>query len=225
MLGLKFMSVITQREFAEQYLEFFNRHGVSGVVAKLCNGTASDHTLSALNLEKTEKVMFETMVTDDVVGDVVKGLLGEMNIGAAGNGIALFMPVNAFGGNASLRFFVGDNKVERKENTDMAETKSVLIITVVNKGFTDVVMEAARGAGAGGGTVVRAKGTGAEIAKFFGVAISEEKEMIYIVASRSGRDAIMRAIMEKAGAKTDAHGVIFSLPVDGVVGIRQLENI
>ena len=86
-------------------------------------------------------------------------------------------------------------------------------------------MEAARGAGAGGGTVVRAKGTGSEIAKFFGVSISEEKEMVYIVASRKGRDNIMRAIMEKAGGKTDAHGIIFSLPVDGVIGIRQLESI
>ena len=61
------------------------------------------------------------------------------------------------------------------------ESKSVLIIVIVNKGNTDVVMDAARSVGAGGGTVARAKGTGAEMAKFFGVSISEEKEMVYIV--------------------------------------------
>ena len=104
------------------------------------------------------------------------------------------------------------------------ESKSVLIITVVDKGNTDVVMDAARSAGARGGTVVKAKGTGAEIAKFFGVSISEEKEMVYIVATREGRDGIMRAIMEKAGSNTDAHGVVFSLPVDGVVGIKGFEE-
>ena len=90
---------------------------------------------------------------------------------------------------------------------------------------TELVMEAARGAGANGGTVVRAKGTGAEIAKFFGVSISEEKEMVYIVSSRKGRDDIMKAIMEKAGGKTEAHGVVFSLPVDGVIGIREFESL
>ena len=84
-------------------------------------------------------------------------------------------------------------------------------------------MDAARSAGASGGTVVKAKGTGAELAKFFGVSISEEKEMVYIVASRNDRDNIMKAIMEKAGNNTDAHGVVFSLPVDSVVGIKNFE--
>ena len=55
--------------------------------------------------------------------------------------------------------------------------------------------------------------------------LSKEKEMIYIVASRTNRDGIMRAIMEKAGVNTDAHGVIFSLPVDSVVGIKEFEGI
>ena len=104
------------------------------------------------------------------------------------------------------------------------ETKSVLIVAVVDKGNTNLVMDSARSAGASGGTVVKAKGTGAEIAKFFGVSISEEKEMIYIVAQREKRDDIMRAIIEKAGSNTDAHGVVFTLPVDGVVGIKAFEQ-
>ena len=99
------------------------------------------------------------------------------------------------------------------------------ILCIVNSGFSEAVMDAAKKAGARGGTVVKAKGTGAEIAKFFGVSISEEKEMVYIVASRKGRDDIMRAIMEKAGRNTEAHGVVFSLPVDKVIGIREFEQI
>jgi nitrogen regulatory protein PII len=105
------------------------------------------------------------------------------------------------------------------------QSKNVLIIAIVNKGNTDLVMNAARDAGASGGTVVKGKGTGAEIAKFFGVSITEEKEMVYIVSSREGRDAIMHAIMDKAGVKTEAHGVVFSLPVDKVVGIKHFEEI
>ena len=224
MLGLKSMITITKREYAEQYLDFFHRHQVKGVISKLCNGTASDTVLDFLGIEKTEKIMFETIIKDEQVGDIVKGLIYEMNINAAGNGIAVFIPVEGVGGMSSLKYFAGDVSVEKKENI-MDKKSIVLIITIVDKGFTDTVMDAARSAGASGGTVVKAKGTGAEIAKFFGVSISEEKEMIYIVAKHDNRDDIMRAIMEKAGRDTDAHGVIFSIPVDGVVGIKAFEEI
>ena len=97
------------------------------------------------------------------------------------------------------------------------ESKSVLIITVVDKGNVDLVMDAARSAGASGGTVVKAKGTGAEMAKFFGVSISEEKEMVYIIAPRTDRDAIMQAIMEKAGAKTEATETISENKLNEIV--------
>ncbi|MBE7062032.1 MAG: P-II family nitrogen regulator [Clostridiales bacterium] len=224
MLALKHMMVITKREFSEQYLEFFHRHQVNGVISTLCNGTATDSTLDALSLEKTEKLMFETMVREQDMDGVISGLIKEMKIDGAGNGIALFLPVDGVG-SSSLKYFIGEREVQKKEEQVMVESKSILIITIVDKGNTELVMDAARAAGAGGGTVMRAKGTGAEIAKFFGVSISEEKEMVYIVASRKGRDDIMRAIMEKAGRNTEAHGVVFSLPVDKVIGIREFEQI
>lgn len=224
MLGLKYLIAITKREYAEQYLEFFNRQGVKGVLSKLCKGTATDNILDYFSLEKTEKVMFETVVKDEQIGELVKGLMLEMNINSVGNGIALFIPLDGLGGVSSLKYFTGQTSVEKKENVMEKETKSVLIVAVVDKGNTNLVMDSARSAGANGGTVVKAKGTGAEIAKFFGVSISEEKEMIYIVAHREKRDDIMRAIIEKAGSNTDAHGVVFTLPVDGVVGIKAFEQ-
>ncbi len=223
MLGLKYVIAITKREYAEQYNQFFHRHGAIGIVSKFCVGTASDNTLDCLGLEKTEKVMFETMISDDKTSDIENGLISEMDINSAGNGIAIFIPIDGIGGKSSLKYFVGEETVEKKEEV-MAENKAVVVITIVDKGNTEMVMEAARGAGASGGTVVRAKGTGAEMAKFFGVSISEEKEMVYIVTARDKRDDIMHAIMEKSGVNTDAHGIVFSLPVDKVVGIRGLED-
>ena len=57
-------------------------------------------------------------------------------------------------------------------------------------------------------------------AKFFGVSIAEEKDVVYIVASADKRNDIMSAIMNKAGVKSPAHTVMFSLPVDAVAGIH-----
>ena len=226
MKGLKYLITITKREYSEDYIAFFRNHGVKTVLSQLCNGTATESTLSLLGLEKTEKVMFNTIIPEDEVAPLIKGLLTEMDISSAGNGIAVFLPIDSIGGASSLKTFIGEKTIEKKENDmNLNESKNVLIITIVNKGNTDLVMNAARGAGAGGGTVVRGKGTGAELAKFFGVSISEEKEMIYIVSRRDARDGIMKAIMENAGANTDAHGVIFSLPIDTVVGLKLFENV
>lgn len=105
------------------------------------------------------------------------------------------------------------------------ESAYELIIAMAEAGYTDVVMEAAREGGAGGGTVVHAKGTAAANAeKFFGMALAEEKEMIFIVTTGKQKKEIMRAIMQKAGLNSDAHALVFSLPVAATAGFRLLES-
>ena len=225
MKGVKYLITITQREYSERYQDFFHRQGVERVLKKLCQGTATQKTLSYLGIENTDKVMFESVVRTENLADLIKGLYLEMDIGSAGNGVAVVLPIDCVGGMSSLKYLVGDKPIDKEKDNMSGESKSVLILTIVDKGNTDLVMDSARGAGATGGTVVKANGTGADIAKFFGVSISEEKEMVYIVAKREDRDGIMRAIMEKAGSNTEAHGVIFSLPVDKVVGIKSFEEI
>lgn len=221
------MVAITKREYSENYQDFFHRHKISNVISLLCNGTASQSILDLFGLEKNEKIMFNAMVRESDLVDIIKGLIVEMDISSAGNGIAVFIPVDSIGGASSLKYLAGEQPIEKKESDNMnnVESKIVMIITIVDKGNTELVMDAARSAGANGGTVVRAKGTGAEIAKFFGVSISEEKEMVYIISRRESRDLIMKSIMEKAGNNTDAHGVLFSLPVDSVVGLKAFENL
>ncbi len=225
MQGLKYVITITKRDYAEQFLDFFRQNEINRVMAKLCSGTATDSILDVLGIEATEKVMFEAIVREEAIKDLKRGFIYEMDIGISGNGVVFILPIQCVGGMSSVKYFAGEKPLEKTEETKMSETNKSLIITIVDKGNTDIVMEAARGAGASGGTVVKAKGTGADIAKFFGVSISEEKEMVYIATKKEMRDGIMRAIMEKAGTNTDAHGVVFSLPVDSVLGIRSLEEI
>ena len=76
-----------------------------------------------------------------------------------------------------------------------------------------------------GGTVIHAKGTGAEKAeKFLGVSIAVEKEMIFMVTRREGKNAIMKAIMEQAGLESEARAIVFSLPVTETAGMRLIED-
>jgi len=86
-------------------------------------------------------------------------------------------------------------------------------------------MDAARSAGATGGTSVHAKGTGTELArKFFGVSIAEEKEIVLILARAEDRNPIMKAIMAQAGVRSVAQSLVFSLPVSDIAGLRRLEE-
>ena len=107
----------------------------------------------------------------------------------------------------------------------MKETEYELIIVVSNFGYTNMIMDAAREAGAGGGTVIHAKGTGMEKAeKFLGVSLAAEKEIIFIVARTEKKTEIMKAVMENAGLESKAKSIVFSLPVADTAGLRISEE-
>ena len=107
----------------------------------------------------------------------------------------------------------------------MKETKHELLVVIANLGYTEMVMDAARGAKAGGGTVIHAKGTGMKkYEHFLGVSLASEKEMIFIVAKSEDKNAIMKAVMDQAGLTTKAKGIIFSLPVTETAGLRLMEQ-
>ena len=100
------------------------------------------------------------------------------------------------------------------------ETESFkLIVTVVNRGFSEKVMDSAREKGARGGTVLHGRGTSADSHNIFGISIDPEKDIVLIVAKKICCIAIMEAVNEAVGLKTPGSGICFVLPVDNVVGI------
>ena len=95
-----------------------------------------------------------------------------------------------------------------------------LIVTIVNSGFSTQVMDAAREAGATGGTIIYSSGAGAhEAEKLFGIAVSPEKETVLILSPASGAENIMRSVIKKTGLNTLGAGLCFALNVDSVLGV------
>ena len=95
-----------------------------------------------------------------------------------------------------------------------------LILCIVNVGFSDAVMEAARACGAKGGTVLNARGTANKEAEtFFKITIQPEKEAVMILVPAAIKDSVLRALYEKVGLQTPGQGIALALPVDGVVGL------
>ena len=94
------------------------------------------------------------------------------------------------------------------------------VFCIVNDGFSDVVMDAAREAGARGGTVIHARGTAnKEAEKFCKITIQPEKEIVMILVPADIKDDVLRAIYRNAGLKTEGQGIAFSVAVDDVVGM------
>ena len=104
----------------------------------------------------------------------------------------------------------------------MAENKHEVVVCIVNAGFSQNVMEAARGAGAKGGTVLRARGTAnPEAEDFFHITVQPDKEVVLILVPADIKDALIKAVYKEAGLASEAKGIIFSLPVSRTTDIKE----
>lgn len=96
----------------------------------------------------------------------------------------------------------------------MVNNQFELVLCIVNAGFSQNVMQAARAAGAKGGTIIRARGTAnPEAEEFFNIAVQPDKEMIMILVPKEIKDEVIRTVYKEAGLGGDAQGIAFSLPV------------
>ena len=165
--------------------------------------------------------MLISIVTGNTLKTLTERLVVDMHINLPDRGVAMAIPMASIGGTRALEYFTdGQIRTEITEENEM-QSDFELILAICEKGYTEVVMDAAREAGAGGGTTIKAKGTGAKHAeKFFGISIAEEKEIIMIVSDVARKKDIMRAIMQKAGIDSEAHTLVMSLPVSHTAGFR-----
>ncbi len=106
------------------------------------------------------------------------------------------------------------------------KNKHEVIFCIVNAGFSEEVMDAARQVGARGGTVLHASGTANSSAeKLFGITIQPEKDIVMILVSHDIKDDVLHSIYNSVGLKSAGQGIAFALPVDSVVGLSDFKTI
>ena len=215
---------ITERGRLSGFLDLYKQQGIGVNLVALGKGTANSEMLHVLGLEGSEKAVCFSFVTGARWPEVRRGLT-LLGIDGPGTGVAFTVPLSSIGGIRELRFLTNGQDYEKEEESSLKDTTNELLVIIANQGYTDQVMDAAREQGAGGGTVIHAKGTGMQDAdKFFGMTLASEKDIIYIVTRKEQKNAIMKAVMEKAGVGTKAGAIVFSLPVTATAGMRQLEE-
>lgn len=187
------------------------------------HGTAVQSMLDLLGIESTEKRIVLSVASDEKTAALITAEKHHLHIGVPGHGIVIAVPVKSIGGGKAVAYLNGDNKLGKHAPT--LNYAYELIVAIASEGSTDMVMNAARAAGARGGTVLHGKGTGAKDApKFYNISIAEEKELVLIVAAADQKSEIMREILRKAGPGTPAGAIVFSLPTTEVAGFGLLEE-
>lgn len=219
------MTTIVDRKIINKYLELYRENELFVMFLTLGYGTATNDIMDYLGLDSTEKAVAYSVVEEDTWLKVKKELERKLRIDAPGGGIAYITPLSSIGGKKTLDFLLENPNYVKKEESTLKNTDHDLIVVIAEQGYTNLIMDAAREAGAYGGTVVHAKGTGMAAAeKFMGITLSDEKEIVYIVTKTEGKNAIMKNIMNKAGHESKAKAICFSLPVTDTAGLRLVED-
>lgn len=104
----------------------------------------------------------------------------------------------------------------------MSKHSFELIVCIVNAGFSQNVMEAARAAGARGGTIVRGRGSAnPEAEEFFNITIQPDKEIVLILVKASIKDTVLKAVYKNSGLPTEGQGIAFSLSVERTTLLKE----
>ena len=204
---------------ADKVFEAMNTPELYSVFAK---GTANGSIVDMLGLGSPDKTVSIIPLQTDHAKRVVTALQNELYLGAPDTGLAFTVPLNG-GSLGILQLLSRQNpdETEKEEEIPMTTNHS-LILAFVNQGYSEEVMAAARKAGAGGGTVFHTRRVESDdAAAFWGISIQEEREIVMILAKKEQKKAIMEAVSENCGAKTDAHGIVISLPVESVAGLKK----
>ena len=233
-----FNSSVTRLEALITIMDF----GLRDVLRKLFNknnmplfllthgyGSAKSAIYEILGYGGPKKIISISLQTKKMSDYILKQLQNEIDCSKPGTGIACTINLSSISSVLSLTLKEAEQNFEMgsDEVTTTPKEPYHLIVAIVNSGYFEQVMEAAKKAGATGGTMIHARGLGSkEAVKYLGITIQPEKDLILIVAPQEKRHAIMESITREVGLNTAGKGICFSLPVDHAIGMQAgLENI
>lgn len=183
-------------------------------------GTASPSVLDYFGLVETKKSIYLSIIPDYLESKILEQINKSFNIEHPGTGIAFTIPISS--SNRYLSMYFEKEHIEKEKINMNNDGKYHLIITIVLEGHLEQVMNAAKKAGATGGTVIRGRGLGnKEAIKFLGFELEPGRELVLNIVEEKIKNKVMEEITKKVGIKTEGKGVCISLPVDSAVGFKQ----
>ena len=222
---LRLLVTIVDRGQGARAVDLYRAHALHFEYLCIGLGTANSQTLDYFGLSETEKDVVLTLVPAPKVRQIIRLADEKFGLSRPGHGILFTIPLSSASRRVSAVLCKEENLPREgnpKEEPAMETAiRYDLILVIVNRGNTDLVMDAARAEGARGGTVLHARRVGYEDReKLLGFTLQPEKEVVAILTPRPQKHELMQAINQAAGLNTPAAGVLFSLPVSDMIGLQ-----
>lgn len=220
----RMLFLIATPKLTNKALAMFKEGNVPMQYVFHAQGTATSDVMDMLGLDGVDKNILMSMMPKPFADEMLRKLRKKLHLGMPNTGIAFTVLMSGGSGHLvqmteNLEPEEGRKFLERKD-ADMTENEYSMIMAIVNQGYSEDVMNAARPKGASGGTVFHSRRIGnQEAMKFWKISVQEEREVVIILAQKEDKLAIMQEIGLKCGIQSKAQGVVMSLPVDGIVGL------
>lgn len=222
--AIKLLVTIVDRGKSKAVAKLLLKHRLPAPFTCLGMGTATSEMLDYFGIGETKKDAIFSFVPQPVLPGLLRDIEYELQLRKPGKGIVFTVPLSGICRSAAKQMYCEIQKPENGVNQLENAKKHSLIMALVNLGHVDEVMDAAKQAGARGGTIIHGRSVGYEEAeKFFGISIQPEKEMVIIIAGQEQKQPIMQAISQAVGMHTPGKGLVFSLPVHDIIGLSLSE--
>ncbi|MDR3165959.1 MAG: hypothetical protein LBU13_10330 [Synergistaceae bacterium] len=229
-LVLKLLGVIVDRAWTKKVEEILKEEQVRFHFIALGQGTAASDVMALLGLNSVDKSLFCCLVPNYESSALLRLIEEKVRLSKPGRGIGFTAPLSGVSG-AALQLIAkdfeskGDDEKMDAENTEKITAKYDMVLSIINQGYTNTLMTAAKEAGARGGTVLHGRKCDVDgESKFFGIAPQLEKDIVVILTRHEMKTDIMRAISQACGMNTEAQGVVLSLPIDEIEGLKSVTS-
>lgn len=214
----RFAITVTNAGNDKKIKEAFEQAGVSVVFTCHGQGTAPSAIMDLFGLSGREKLITAGFVDRSETPRLFKTLDEKMSFSQKGHGIAFTMSPICM---QKCMMSVINKETPKGDESKMNEqTSYIAILAAVAGGFSEEVVEAARSAGARGGTIMKGmRDCNHEVSKTLGVPLVEEQDFVLILVPKDTKNAVMDAITAKCGINTEAHGIVSAFPLDEVFGL------
>lgn len=227
-IGHKILLLITCMEDEKKIGKAFAELHIPIYYQCMGEGTASSEILNICGLCGTKRLLTLSILPAPLAENFFASVSEYLLLERRGGGIAVTIPVTGMQ-DVIRKILVERNgqeylKEAKREavNMDKKETEYSMVLVAANYGYSDEIIDAARKAGAKGGTVIKGRRRGEKsILQLLGVTIQEEQEITVMVVPRDKTTDVMVEISHTCGLATPAHGVVLSVPVEGIMGVEE----
>ena len=229
---VKLLVGIINKEDEEKFTDIVNEYATAVHFSGVGHGTARSSYMNYFGFNEIEKRITTSLIPNTLEHTILSAIGHGLKLYLVGRGIAFTVPLSG------ISSIINDAVLSSADKTDKQQerrapiskkkekvTMHELVIAVVSTKYTDTAIEAARAAGATGATVFHTRSVNnAKAEQSIGTSLEQETDAVFFLTTYEYKSKIMEAVRDAAGLKTEGGAVIFSLPVDDLVGIGRFED-